>query len=266
LAVAAIAVALVLAPSAPALILVQAEGTSLGQGVYAGTARCPPGAKVISGGFSTSQTDYVIVNRAQRKTGWFAKARDATDLTILAYCSRRLEASRASRTAKFPLASDGIQRNAVARCDQGKAVAGGWSFLPTNGAADNQPVFESSRRGADRWAVGAFNHLHSNVDVRDRIKAFVYCLRGVRVAVRRDASPMAGEDDAAAATADCEPGEEVLGGGYSTSPEPDFFNLSGPDFFYYVSAHGSQTVYWTAAAWNYSLAEGAVTSLAICRT
>ena len=139
-------------------------------------------------------------------------------------------------------------------------MAGGWAFAPADAGATNQPVFKSRPKGTDKWTVTAFND--QTGPAREEITAFAYCLRGPR-RVRTESTPIAasgnGDPDA-----ECAPGTELLGGGFSTSPKSDFDNATGPDLFYAASTRTDPTT-WSVFARNYSSVAGTVTAIATCR-
>jgi hypothetical protein len=121
-------------------------------------------------------------------------------------------------------------------------------------------VFKSNRKGTDRWVVTA---VHDDPDGQSKIKAFAYC---ARVQSRSRSRSVDIEDNADEdRTAACKPGEELLGGGYTTRPRPDWDNNDGPDNFYFAS-YRDGVRQWLAGAHNHSSVGGEIVTTAICRT
>jgi hypothetical protein len=97
--------------------------------------------------------------------------------------------------------------------------------------------------------------------------ALTYCARGVTVKVRSSSTSIVAqgsvEPGTGSATASCHKGETLLAGGYTTTPTPDYFDMTGPDLFYNAS-HRTAVRSWTASASNYSAAAGKLTAFAYC--
>jgi hypothetical protein len=261
--IAGIAVATLLAfvPSAVALETVSVKGVDQGDGLFIGTATCPAGKTVVSGGFEVNPTGTATVNKAKGERRWVVQATDSTSLTVTANCSKRLDPSVSSRARAFGANNEGVNTTTKARCKRGQVVAGGWAFQPAGDSLSNSPVFKSNRKGTDRWVVTA---VHDDPNAQSKIKVFAYCLRGVGVRARGDSVEIEPNADEMA-TAACKPGEELLGGGYTTTPRPDWNNMTGPDNFYFASQRSGPRE-WQAGARNHSSVDGEIVTTAICRT
>lgn len=244
---------LLTAGPAPALQKVSAAGKSVGGSALKAKAVCPKGKRVVSGGYAADSEEIASVNKRAGKRAWVVKAINVSKLTGYAYCSASLRPKPASKT----VTGEAIGRTkAVARCPgQKTAVAGGWRF----GLNSNSPVFASSGSGGRAWTVKGF----SDDGPDDDLKAFAYCLGRGGVKVRSAKSDPIPEDADGQATARCKPGEELLGGGHSTSPKSDFFNDEGPDLFYSRTLRVKSRA-WRASAHNYSIVAGRITAKAVC--
>lgn len=218
-------------------------------GFEAGKASCEDGEQVISGGFTGSEGDYALVNRAARRKAWVVKGEISLPATVFAYCSARLEPEHAQATKAF----DGNDRaNATAKCDHGWAAAGGWAYKPL---ASDSPVF-TSRPSFNRWRIGAFSGTNSG-----KITSFAYCVRRT-LEVHQNTSTLPA-NGSTVTTSDCDPGTELLGGGFETLPEPDFDNATGPDPF--INSEGrDDPLVWAVEARNYSPVPGSLEAFAIC--
>ena len=86
---AAITLLLLTAANASALTTVTVKGADIGDGVFAGTATCPPGTTVVSGGFDVEEQGYTPVNKAQGERKWVVQALETSFLTVSANCSKR---------------------------------------------------------------------------------------------------------------------------------------------------------------------------------
>ena len=257
---AAITLLLLTAANASALTTVTVKGADIGDGVFAGTATCPPGTTVVSGGFDVEEQGYTPVNKAQGERKWVVQALETSFLTVSANCSKRLDPSVRSAAKRFGKDNEGVNTTVRAHCQRGEVVAGGWRYEPAGQAANNSPVFKSNRKGSERWAVTA---VLDSPDADSRIRAFAYCLRGLDLKARSRIADVGSNDDGSTA-AHCRAGEELLGGGFKTRPRPDWENESGPDNFYFQSQRFGPRA-WFAGAYNHSSVDGEVVTTAICR-
>ena len=214
-----------------------------------GKAECEDGERVISGGFTGSEGDYALVNKAARGTAWVVKGEITLPATVFAYCSPKLKPEQAKATKAF----DGnVRANATAKCDRGAAAAGGWAYKPL---ATNSPVF-TSRPSFNRWRIGAFSDTSSG-----KITSFAYCVRR-QLEVHQNTSVLPANGDTVT-TSSCDDGTELLGGGFETLPEPDFDNATGPDPF--INSEGrDDPLVWAVEAHNYSVVAGSLEAFAIC--
>lgn len=218
-------------------------------GFEGGKAKCEDGERVISGGFTGNPGDYALVNKAVKGKAWAVKGVFELPGTVFAYCSSRLEPETVKKTKDF----DGdVRANATARCRHGAAAAGGWAYKPLR---ENSPVF-TSRPSFFLWKVGAFSDTSSG-----SITSFAYCLRK-EFEVHQNTSVLPAGDDTVT-TASCDPGSELMGGGFETLPKPDFDNQTGPDPFIYTQGRDDPLV-WAAGAHNYSVVAGSLEAFAIC--
>ena len=261
MAAAAITMLLSIAPSASALTTVTAKGANNGDGVYTATAKCPPGTTVVSGGFDVEEQGYVPVNKAKGERSWFVQALETDSLTVSANCSKRLDPSARSAAKRFGEDNAGVNTTVRARCRRGEVVAGGWRYEPAGQAADNSPVFQSNRKGSERWAVTA---VIDSPDADSKIRAFAYCLRGLDLRARSKRSDRVESNADGTGAAKCKPGQELLGGGFTTTPRPDWNNDDGPDHFYFASRRAGPRR-WGVGAHNHSSVDGFIKTTVICR-
>jgi hypothetical protein len=259
---AAITLLLLTAANASALTTVTVKGADIGDGVFAGTATCPPGTTVVSGGFDVEEQGYTPVNKAQGERKWVVQALETSFLTVSANCSKRLDPSVGSAAKRFGKDNEGVNTTVRAHCARGEVVAGGWRYEPAGQAANNSPVFKSNRKGSERWAVTA---VLDSPDADSRIRAFAYCLRGLDLRVRTKNSDTVESNADGTGRARCGRGQELLGGGFTTTPQPDWNNMDGPDHFYFAS-HRAGPSRWAAAAHNHSDVAGRIKTTVICRT
>jgi hypothetical protein len=266
LAAAAAIAALALAAPGPAWgIRTRSAFTSTPvDGLLTATARCERGEHVISGGYQGGDGEYALASRRQGPRGWTVtvQSSSAPSLIATAYCGTGPRLAGHSRTET--VIYDGIdnQGAATARCDRGeRVVSGGFQTLDAEVDQKDLAAFKSRRVRARRWRVDAVTDGGANA----RLRVFAYCRRNVEVK-QRSSSEAIGANADGLATARCRPGEGLLSGGYSTSPETDYYNMTGPDLFYHTSFRLGDRG-WTARAHNYSNspAGGTITAFAYCR-
>jgi hypothetical protein len=228
------------------------------QGALVASAKCKQGERVVSGGFSSQQFSYASESRAAKGQKWIVRVLEAdTSLTVDAYCAKKGRVSKRKKTEDAVETTEPTKSKA--KCDsKATAVAGGYKLV-TDDEGDNAPVFIARRARKRAWSVSAFAD-----DPPGTLTTFVYCRKGAKVKVRSAQSDPIGTDEAGSATARCHKGETLLSGGYTTTPESDFFNTTGPDFFYYRSSR-SGVRSWTASAHNYSDVAGQITTFAHCK-
>lgn len=253
----------VLTPHTPAFKTVSATFTTTPAGFQEATAVCPAGQKVLAGGFTGVNGDYAIYNRAVKKrTAWRVKGVFSEGSTAYAYCSKTLSVTAKANTVNVPADTESLfqESTSTAKCPKGSVVvAGGWQLRPRE---TNSPVYTSAPVGKKKWTVVAI------VDTVDpwKLKTFAYCLdleldRDLNVATQAVPAPTDSSVDIVA-TAQCT-GGRVIGGGFATTPEPDFNNDAGPDTFFFRSKNDSKKTY-TVGATNYSSVAGTVTAYAVC--
>ena len=247
------ALALLAAFASPALALKTYEEELVdGPGSFMkGKAKCDEGERVVSGGFSGGQGDFAMVNKAVKGKAWLVKGKFVSGGTVSANCSSRLEVKAESKTRPF----EGERGKATAFCDNGRvAVAGGWQYSEL---LDNSPVFKS-RPSFDRWQVAGFLG-DEEEDVT--LTSYVYCLGDARE-VHQSTGAMAPTSNVISVAA-CPSGDELIGGGFETLPDPDFGNTTGPDPFVFASSRTARSK-WTAEARNYSAVGGSLETFAVC--
>jgi len=246
---AALSMLLAGASSASALRSSSAPIEATASGFEAGKAKCDDGERVISGGFTGSEGDYALVNKAARGNAWVVKGEITIPATVFAYCSPNLKPEQAKATKAF---GGKARANATAKCDRGAAAAGGWAYKPLTG---NSPVF-TSRPSFNRWRIGGFSDVRSG-----KITSYAYCVRR-ELEVHQNTSVLPANGDTVT-TSSCDDGTELLGGGFETLPEPDFDNLTGPDPF--INSEGrDDPLVWAVEAHNYSVVAGSLEAFAIC--
>lgn len=267
--------ALQLAATATATTIkpIKVAATDQGDGSYAGTATCPAGRRVVSGGFADADAPSVAVNRASGKHAWTVRAFDTNQISVVAYCSKYLKVTKETATGEMDEVND-QQGGATASCPSGSRVtSGGWEY--TNPIA-NSPVYTSRPVGARDWTLYAASN-----DAGNSITAYAYCVTGKKTRVRagskqstsvarsRSGRTSAGQSRGFAtspsptATSICKPGETLFGGGFETTPTPDFFNTNGPDTFFGKSARFKKRG-WKAYATDYSSMNGKLQAFAVC--
>ena len=259
---AATAIAILLPASASALkVRTASDSTANAHGLLKATAQCKPNEHVVSGGFRAPDQGYAFVSRAKGPSAWTVVAENVDlSLTAFAYCTNRLENSVRSESKRVSPPA-GTRVNAKATCPRRKAaVSGGYAIIDPDAKAHDLVVFNLRRKGKRSWGVSAFN----DVDTQTTLKVFAYCVRGVDVEVRSARSEPVPRDTAGSGTARCRDGEELLSGGFKTSPKPDYQNDLGPDFFYFDSWRPG-TRSWKASGINYSDVAGRITAFAYCR-
>ena len=233
-------------------------------GQFAATARCGATEHVVSGGFNISNKGAnegaAVVSRAVKSSGWKVRlySESGETLTTYAYCAPKGQLSTSTHHSEMAAPDQGVNTTATARCSSGETlVSGGYAFLPSSGEV-NSPTYRDYAASATKWTV------MSAFDVGPvSVEAFGYCGRGVVVKVRSSTSASIPDGGNGSATARCHKGETLLSGGYTTTPKPDWFNSTGPDFFY-NSSHRSGARSWTASAWNFSSVSGKITAFAYC--
>jgi hypothetical protein len=259
----AVVVLLAVPGSASALKTRSVTTTTIEDGLLTAQANCKQGERVVSGGFSSQEEAWATESRAIKKRGWTVSLFPGVpppqaSLTVDAYCAKKGRFSKRKRTEDAPPTPDDPVLS-TAKCDPGKrAISGGYTLESTTDG-DNSPVFISRRARKRAWTVSAFID-----DPPGTLTTFAYCRQSGKVKVRSKQSEPIQDSEQGSATAKCHRGETLLSGGYTTTPESDFNNTTGPDFFYYVSSRSGPRS-WTAAAHNYSAVAGQITTYAYCK-
>lgn len=224
------------------------------------TANCPAGQKVLAGGFSGADGDFATTNKALDADTWVVAGEFQPTAKAFAYCSAGLTVEAVQATVAVPAYSptEGADnsRSSQVKCPRGtRVVSGGWEFSPFAG---NSPVYASKPRTRKTWIVsGVYD---GGVDFE--VTAYAYCMRGVDATTVTATTPVAA-GGMGTATATCATGR-LIGGGFDTTPTPDFYNTTGPDHFHYTASRANRKS-WTASARNYSSFDGgALTAIARC--
>lgn len=252
----------VVTPHAPAFRTATATFEDTASGLQLATAVCPAGEHVVAGGFTGQVGGFAVLNRAVKKrTAWRVKGSFAEGSIAYAYCSKALSVTSTTNATSVPVETATTYANATstASCPKGtRAVAGGWQLKPMN---LNSPIFTSAPQGKRGWTVVGL----LGTGEPYKLKSYAYCLdleldRDMDVATQAVAAPAG--DAVTTATATCD-GGTVIGGGFATTPEPDFENDTGPDTFFFGSSNDGKKGH-TVSAINYSDVAGTVTAYAVC--
>jgi hypothetical protein len=217
---------------------------------------------VVSGGYYSplSSPSAAVVSRKSGRRKWTVTVDNQHgELTVIAYCRRKRGVSTASASVSVSGAGN-KQGSTTATCPRGRTlVSGGHETVdPGLAPANDLTAFTSHRLAPRGWETEVVN----NHPAASTLNVFAYCQRRGKVKERAASVPISANSNGSA-TATCHADEEVISGGYATSPATDWFNASGPDLFYgqsYRSARRS----WTASAHNYSNVGGTLTALAYC--
>jgi hypothetical protein len=188
-----------------------------------------------------------------------------------------------------PTSADNQQVTVTATCPSGLISVGGGFLSPpllVNGApTDLNVVYESRRAGDNAWQVSAVREDSDANGPNLDLTASVDC-RTAKLATKKPAgkkaaaakkkkkkklritevsasSPSAPTDGAQAeATANCPPGTQALGGGFSSSPAPDL--SAHASFPYFWADYRTSPTSWRAAYSNIGTIARTVTSYADC--
>jgi Tfp pilus assembly major pilin PilA len=257
------ALVVVAAPgSASALKTRSLTTTSVDNGVLTATAKCKQGERIVSGGFSGHEESFATESRAAKGQKWIVRLLDFSltpSLTVDAYCAKRGRVSRHKHTDDAAATPDEPSQS-KAKCDSKETIISGGYKLVSATAGENSPVFSTRRTGKRAWSSAAFVD-----DVPGTLTTFAYCRKNAEVNVRSQQSDPIGTDEKGSVTARCHKGEKLLSGGYTTTPDSDFNNDTGPDLFYYRSSRSGPRS-WTAAAHNYSDIPGQITTFVYCKS
>jgi len=227
-------------------------------GQLVATALCGPNQHVVSGGFKSPDQSAAVVSHAVSGDRWTVHLYpgNSTSLTAYAYCSQQDGITKHEH--EVAAAAGPTNNVAQATCPLGQTlVSGGYAFVSTSDES-NSPTYRDFAATPRKWLVMA---IFSNVPAN--LEAFAYCEKGVTVHVRSTMSASIPSDSHGSATAKCHTGETLLGGGYTTTPTPDWDNTTGPDIFYSASFR-SGALSWTAKGHNYSNMAGTITAFAYC--
>jgi hypothetical protein len=230
-------------------------------GELVATAKCGAHEVVVSGGYKTSGKDggAAVLSLTADGKSWTVNFYPYTNpdmLTTYAYCAHNASVSAHSKQVSATVRGDNT--TVTARCKAGETlVAGGYQFKPTVGE-DTSPTYRDYAANGGWSVMSVFN------SVPAKLAAYAYCERGVVVKVRSSSSGSIHDQGNGSATATCHKGETLLGGGYTTTPTPDYFDTTGPDLFYRDS-YRSGARSWTASAHNVSSASGKTTAFAYCK-
>ncbi len=259
-AIASLSLLISTAPSAHALAKRSAESQPQ-NALEVATANCRAGERVVSGGYRLDdprQSDTPTTSRAAGKRGWLVKT-PGEEFTAYALCSKQLKLTRAAAVVRVD-STDNRGKQATAKCARGsRAVSGGFQFSKTIG---NSPIYRSKPAGKRGWQVlGVADVFPANAL---RLKVIAYCLEDAGQLVRRtDTEPAPDSADTYTTVATCRAGEELLSGGWTQTPRPDFDNALGPDIFFGL-AHPRSRNKFAAGGPNFSAVAGQVGAIAIC--
>jgi len=195
----------------------------------------------------------VPVSRALGTDAWLVRTFDSS-FTGYAYCSKTMRASRAHNSVDV---NDNENASVDARCPSGTRVVSGGHRMANPGAQSNSPIYSTFPSGQRTWSILAVVS-----DVPNSLKAFAYCADTAPLTVRT-ATGAVPSNDAGMSTVSCKSGEELLSGGYETTPTPDWHNTNGPDTFIHSSFRSAARA-WTVNAFNYSDVAGQLVAYAIC--
>jgi hypothetical protein len=208
---------------------------------------------VISGGFDAVEGNPAPVSRALGNRAWLVRTFDSS-FTGYAYCSKTMRASHAHNSVDV---TDTVNTSVDATCPSGTRVVSGGYRMANPGGQSNSPIYSTFASGQRKWSILALLS-----DVPNSLKAFAYCADAPPVTIRT-ATGAAPSNDSGTATVSCKSGEELLSGGYETTPTPDWHNTDGPDTFIHSSSRSGVRA-WTVSAFNYSSVAGQLVAYAIC--
>jgi hypothetical protein len=256
---AAAAVVTIAAP-AQALTTHTADFANNANGYQVALAECGKGEHVISGGYRTSDIGtFATTNRAKGRSAWRVRGSFTEDAEAYAYCSSKLAVEPVRESADTGSGSLGSGQVVEAECPGGTSVASGGFTLRPRG--NNDPIFTSMPASERVWKVQGIGPGGSDYS----LSAFAYCLDDRVEIEESELSDVAPDGPGqGSATATCADGAELLGGGFETQPEPDYYNQNGPDTFFDTSARDGSRA-WTVEAINYSSFEdGTIQAFATC--
>jgi hypothetical protein len=196
--------------------------TQVGPGELAGVrVVCPQGKAAVANGFSTTVENGALV--VPEVTTIFSARRThvtvenlgtaAGSATGWVYCSKLSPSQLTSKSDQVSLAG-GEHGSAVARCPDGKAVAGAFNTKP------DAPVYVSElrRAGQKSWRITGTNMQNGGV----RLEVQVICQQRRSAPIERSSKVDSGKP-LAFADARCRAGELLLSGGFrATSADPGF--------------------------------------------
>lgn len=230
---------------------VTVDGVSLGDDTFGGRADCAPGQHVVSGGYVTEEGQTATLNHAiDKERAWVAVAVGVNAIQVTANCSDDLNPTEVTGDDTAGRTRLGKPK---AKCPRGKSVvSGGWEYAVDD---ENSPVYSSAPTSGRTWGLVAAS------DGRDTIRAFGYCLKvDVKQRTGRNKRVAPGADQTA--KANCKRANDLLGGGFLTSPKPDWLNTDGPDPFF--SATTRVGAPWLVRAHNFSSVSGKIKAVATC--
>jgi hypothetical protein len=149
------------------------------------TAVCPPGTKVISGGFAGSPIDlvgttpvlYISESRRATKRSWevsaFSNGNENGELSAFAYCAKgkKLKARSATDVVSSDIPNSETAEILV-RCKRNQRVISG-GFGSPDDEGDNTPrVLTSKKQGKRGWSVTA---IVGGLGLTVEVTAYAYC-------------------------------------------------------------------------------------------
>ncbi len=256
LAAAALGALALFASPASALTKVSATAVPGPSGIYKAKMQCPSGQRAISGGFRSNQGDNFPVSRAIRPDTWLVKGFDP-NFTGYAYCSKTMRIAHATKSVDGN--DEPTNTDSGASCPSGTTLVSGGYRMSDPSSRGNAPIYSSFPASGKKWSIVGL------LDSPGTLKSFAYCAKdAVDVRMRTSKATSPGGDEDVTVTAKCHSGEELLSGGFHTTPEPDWDNSAGPDTFF-SDSYSSTAGAWTVSAIDYSsFVGGHVTAYAVC--
>lgn len=184
---------------------------------------CKPGAKVVSGGFSSPPGRnfaqvYPFVSRPDDSNTWEVRVnnRRPRDSAFKAYAICKGGRGQFNGRGKADEVLPGKVQEAVARCRQGERVVGGGFSIPRDPDGSGAAGFPLVSRpfGNNGWEV----RVDSNITDPFRFKAYAMCMEGGRGFEEENKGGTAAAGKVRDVTAECRPGGRIVAGGFSTPP------------------------------------------------
>ncbi len=263
LASALLLAALLLAPSADALVVRKSKRIKGPLATASLEAKCPKGTHATGGGFKETPPNVITLgvvfeSRKIDQRTWRSSVQLAdhgaetgkVKVTAFAYCRAGAPVT-AERSKSVTIPSANVKGSVTASCPAGKeAVAGGFQTPPpgiSGTAGTRNAITGSARRGNDAWKVQAVSGVFGAAEHT----AYVYCANRGPDSVRSGKGKVKNPANAtkfnrgSALSAPCPRGQSVLAGGFKQSPI--IFDISKLTLAY-PSASFASGKRWKAAA------------------